>query len=221
MARRTPPDWARIRTVLLDMDGTLLDRHFDDHFWIDFVPRRYADARGMSLDDARRHLMERYRAEEGTLRWYDVDFWSDELGLDIPALKKNVEHLIAIHPNVQRFLKRAGRQGRKVYMVTNAHGKTLNLKMEKTLLAGSFDGIVVSHDLGFPKETLQFWESAQKRLDFDPGSTLLADDSLPVLEAAGDFGIRYLVHIARPSSTLPVKRSDIFFSIENFQEIMP
>ena len=24
--------------VLLDMDGTLLDLHYDSHFWLDYVP---------------------------------------------------------------------------------------------------------------------------------------------------------------------------------------
>ena len=35
-------NWKNIDTVLLDMDGTLLDLHFDNHFWQTFVPLRYA-----------------------------------------------------------------------------------------------------------------------------------------------------------------------------------
>ena len=46
-------NWNDIDTVLLDMDGTLLDRHFDDHFWLDHVPKRYADRYGMPLGTAR------------------------------------------------------------------------------------------------------------------------------------------------------------------------
>mgnify|MGYP000399803101 CR=1 FL=1 len=49
-------DWTTIDTVLLDMDGTLLDLHFDNHFWLDYVPRRYAEARGIPEADAKREL---------------------------------------------------------------------------------------------------------------------------------------------------------------------
>jgi putative hydrolase of the HAD superfamily len=33
-------DWDRIDDVLLDMDGTLLDRHFDNFFFEEELPRR-------------------------------------------------------------------------------------------------------------------------------------------------------------------------------------
>jgi 5'-nucleotidase len=32
-------DWREIDTVLLDMDGTLLDLEFDSHFWLSLVPQ--------------------------------------------------------------------------------------------------------------------------------------------------------------------------------------
>ncbi len=214
------PDWREVATVLLDMDGTLLDRHFDDHFWIEFVPRRYAEARGTTLARARAELAKRYRAEEGTLNWYDVDFWSEELGLDIMALKAQVRHLVAVHPHVTEFLERV-RRGRRLWLVTNAHGKTLKFKMEQTPLAGLFDGIVTAHDLGAPKEDPAFWRRLASRVPFDPAATLLAEDTLRILETARRFGIRWLVHVARPSSSLPPRRTSRFPSILDFREIMP
>ena len=32
-----PLAWRDIDTVLLDMDGTLLDLHYDNHFWLEPV----------------------------------------------------------------------------------------------------------------------------------------------------------------------------------------
>ncbi len=216
-----PPCWTSIDTILLDMDGTLLDRSFDDHFWEEFVPRRWAEARGLSPQQARDELRARYRAEEGTLNWYDVDFWSEELGLDIMALKRQVEHLVAVHPHVIDFLERVRGMGRRVVLVTNAHGKTLGFKMDRTRLAGHFDALVTSHELGAPKEEPAFWERLQERLGYDPRRTLLADDNVAVLEAAGASGIRWLVHMARPSSALPTRRARNYFSVAAFDEIMP
>ncbi len=34
---------ADIRYVLLDMDGTLLDKYFDDYFWEHLLPEKYAE----------------------------------------------------------------------------------------------------------------------------------------------------------------------------------
>jgi FMN phosphatase YigB (HAD superfamily) len=75
--------WGDINTVFLDMDGTLLDLNFDNHFWLEHVPLRYAEARGLAPAAAKAELLERYRSREGTLEWYCVDHWSRELGLDI------------------------------------------------------------------------------------------------------------------------------------------
>ena len=40
--------WHAIDTVLLDMDGTLLDLHYDNHFWMEHLPQRYAELHGVS-----------------------------------------------------------------------------------------------------------------------------------------------------------------------------
>ncbi|MCK4586177.1 MAG: haloacid dehalogenase, partial [Gammaproteobacteria bacterium] len=58
-------DWKKIKTVLLDMDGTLLDLHFDNHFWLEHMPRRFAEAKGVALEDARAELLSRYKEVEG------------------------------------------------------------------------------------------------------------------------------------------------------------
>ena len=42
-----PLPWPEIHTVLLDMDGTLLDLRFDNHFWRELVPERYAERHGL------------------------------------------------------------------------------------------------------------------------------------------------------------------------------
>ena len=218
---KTPPQWDLIDVVLLDMDGTLLDKHFDDHFWEEYVPRQYARAHGISDDEASEKLLNHFRSMEGTLNWTDLDFWSRELGLDIPALKRQVDHLIAVHPYVLEFLDGVRNAGKKVYLVTNAHGKTLDLKMEKTSLAGKFHGIYTAHQFGAPKEDLQCWDSLREMIGFEPERTLLGEDTLAVLDTAARYGIRYLVHVANASSVRPPQRTDRYFSIKTFREITP
>lgn len=213
--------WPEIDTVLLDMDGTLLDLHFDNHFWREHMPRRYAESHGLDLGLARQTLLERYARHTGTLDWYCVDFWSRELALDVMRLKEEVLHLIAVRPDVPAFLEALRAQGRRVVMVTNAHPKTLDLKMRETRLDPWFDALISSHSLGLPKEHPGFWARLQALEPFDPRRTLFIDDSLPVLDSARAYGIAHLVAIANPDSRQPCKDCADYPAITTFSAILP
>lgn len=196
-------DWGAIDTVFLDMDGTLLDLHFDNHFWLEHVPKRYAEVRGITLAAAREFLYSQYRAKRGTLDWYCVDHWTELLGLDIALLKAEVDHLIAVHPHVPEFLERLAARGKRRVLVTNAHPRSLALKMERTRLAGHFDRVICAHDLKQPKEAEGFWDAVQAIEPFDRGRTLFVDDNLDVLRAAAAYGFQWLLAIRQPDSTAP------------------
>jgi putative hydrolase of the HAD superfamily len=216
----TAVPWDEIDNVFLDMDGTLLDLRFDNHFWLEFVPGRYAADNNLPEAEARASLLERYRSREGTLEWYCVDHWSRELGLDIVLLKEEVAHLIAVHPHVIDFLEAVRRAGKRTALVTNAHQKTLAFKLERTPLAGHFDQVVCSHDIGVPKEHPDFWPRLHATMPFDPERTLFVDDSLPVLRAAQAYGIRWLEAVVRPDSSQPARKVEEFPSIHDFSALM-
>jgi putative hydrolase of the HAD superfamily len=212
-------DWSAIDTVLLDMDGTLLDLHFDNHFWQAHVPLRYAEARGLSREAAREELMGRYHARAGTLEWYSVDFWETELEMDIMRLKEEVAHLIAVHPSVVEFLAEMRYAGKRVVLVTNAHHKSVTLKMARTGLRPHFDAVITSHELGHAKEEDAFWRRLQEIEAFDPARSLLVDDSLPVIDSARRYGIRHLVTIRRPDTRQPDKDTGDYPAIGSFAEL--
>jgi 5'-nucleotidase len=214
-------DWRQIDTVLLDMDGTLLDRHFDDHFWLEHVPRTFARTHHLPLEETKRNLYALFRSQERTLNWTDLDYWSERLGLDIPLLKKEVEHLIAIHPYVVEFLLFLRQHGKSVWLVTNAHSKTLTLKMRKTRLGPYFDGIISAHDVGLPKEDVRFWPALQRHIPYQPERTMLGEDSEANLATARAYGIRFLVFVSRASSTLPALPSTEHLSIHYFNQLIP
>ncbi|UCD34928.1 MAG: HAD-IA family hydrolase [Nitrospiraceae bacterium] len=209
-----------IRYILLDMDGTLLDLYFDDYFWGHLVPEKYAEKHDMTFGAAKEYLYSTYKKHERTLNWCDIDFWSRELHLDIPALKEQIKHLIEVHPHVIDFLKLMKRQKKKIFLLTNAHFKTVKIKFSKTQIGKYFDDVLCSFSVGYPKEYLEFWQKAEKRLRFDRGSSLFIDDTEDVMKTARDFGIRYLLFKARASSKAEPKTTHEFITIHDFRELM-
>ena len=213
--------WHKINSVFLDMDGTLLDLHFDNHFWRELVPTRYAEQNDIPLEEAESYLFDRFKLKEGTMDWYCVEYWSQELDLDIAGLKQEIDHLIAVHNHVTEFLQRTRDAGKRIVLVTNAHAKSLDLKMRVTGLANAFDALICAHDIGYPKEDQRFWSLLGKHEAFEPEKTLFIDDSVSVLRAAREFGIGHILGVRKPDSKSPSRDIDEFCCIDGFDAIMP
>ncbi len=213
-------DWQRIDTVFLDMDGTLLDLHFDNYFWLSHLPARYAEHTSLSLAQANVQLEALIQRQQGTLNWYCLDFWTETLGLDIRQMKDEVKHLIAFRPHVEYFLEALKKSEHRVVLVTNAHNKSLNLKLSITRLDSFVDNIVCSHDLGMPKEEVAFWHALQEVEPYDPDKTLFIDDSIAVLNAARQYGVKYLYTILQPDSQQPARQGLDFVAIDKFRDLI-
>ena len=214
-------NWQQINTVLLDMDGTLLDLHFDNYFWLDHLPNSFAEQNGISKQEAMATLTPHFENLRGTLNWYCLDYWSDLLKVDIVALKQEVDHKIGFRPHVPDFLAALKSAGKKTIIITNAHRDSLNLKLAKTHLDTQVDRIISAHDYSLPKEHQGFWQALMKDEPFDLDQTLFIDDSLPVLASAAQYGIQHLLCIYQPDSQQPPRGIDDFPAINHFDEIMP
>jgi putative hydrolase of the HAD superfamily len=214
-------NWQQIDTVLLDMDGTLLDLYFDNFFWRTHLPRRYAEAHGLSEVAALAWLQKRFAEEYGKLNWYCLDFWQRELTLDIVALKREVSHLIAMRPHSAAFLNALTAAGKTIWLVTNAHMDSVNLKLEHTPLAQWMHRIVSSHQLGAAKESQKFWHALQALHPFDVARTLFVDDTATVLNAAHTYGIQHLLCISHPDSSESPRTVSEFPAITDFDQVLP
>ena len=212
--------WHRIDTVLVDMDGTLLDLAFDNFFWLELVPACYAERTGLRLPDARAEVTGRYARLLGRLEWYCVDHWSAELGLDLVELQRRHRHLIGYLPGATSFLGAIRAARKRLTIVTNAHPETIAVKAAVTRVHERVDEILSSHDLAAPKESAEFWQSLARHRPFDPERTLLVEDSLSVLEAAREHGIRHTIAIRKPDSTRPARDITEFASVDGIGDLI-
>lgn len=214
-------DWPNIDTVLLDMDGTLLDLHFDWNFWMEVIPQAYSDKNQLSLEAAKKIIHEKIHSQTGTLNWYCLDYWTDTLSLPIAELKRELKHQIQVHPEVMDFLAQLKAHNKHVIMVTNAHRDSLVLKLEMTEIGDYFDCIISSHDIGLPKENIQLWSKIQAIAPYDPAKTLLIDDNLQALQSAKEYGIAYPLCATFISPKLDKVDPKAFAHFERYAEIMP
>ncbi len=221
LVSREPFHWSDYDTVLFDMDGTLLDLKFDNYFWQELVPEKYAEHHGLSGEEAVHVLGPRFAERQGTLEWYCLDFWSRELGLDIRALKREAEDHIDFLPDVPDFLMTIRELGKRLVLVTNAHHGSLEVKLDRTGLDQWLDAVHTSHDLGLPKEHADFWTRLLTVEPFDPRRTVLVDDSLPVLRSAHAFGMARVIAIRRPDSTRPSRDIAEFPAVDAVTDLHP
>lgn len=215
-------DWQAIDTVLLDMDGTLLDLHFDNYFWLEHLPKRYAEHHKIDEELARSQLHRQIKQLEGTLQWYCLDHWSECVQMDIPALKREISHKIQVRPHTQKFLQFLHTQHKKVILVTNAHRSGLNIKLEVTAIDQWLDLVISSHDYQTPKESPLFWQQLHKAEHFDPTRSLFIDDTPHIVGQAGEFGIKHLICITQPDSQKPPRPpcGQNCLYIQDFDEII-
>ncbi len=206
--------WDTVDTVLVDMDGTLLDLAFDNFFWLDLVPRTYAARHGLAESRAREDLMRVYRDLEGTLAWYCIDHWTERLEIDLRALKREHRHRIRYLPGALEFLAGVRSRNKRLLLVTNAHRAVLEVKIEQTGLDREVDAMISSHDFEAPKESSEFWRQLDVAVELDSERTLLVEDSISVLQAARGYGVRHTVAIRRPDTNSPAREIDEFPSVD-------
>ena len=213
-------DWTGVEDVLLDMDGTLLDRDFDNFFFEEELPRRYAALHRMTEPAAREKLFALYGAVEGELAWTDLHYWTRTLGIDVAALTQELSGRIGYLPGVEAFLRAVRARRKRLTVLTNAHPEGVAIKCRKTGVDKQVDRIVNAFEVGSLKMRPEYWPACQKLVGFDPARSLYVDDDEACLAAAQAFGIRHVVHSARSSTTLPAHPSSRFAAVENLQDLM-
>ncbi len=213
-------DWSKISTVLLDMDGTILDLHFDNHFWLHHLPLRYSETAKISLEQAKVSLKESYEKVVGTIDWYCLDYWAEQTKLPIKELKKEIQHLINLRSDAQDFMLALRESGRRIILVTNAHPDSLSLKIEQTQLDKYFDVLYSTHEFGVTKESQLLWQRLQDKESFALESTLFVDDSINILDSARKYGISHLLAVTNPDSKQPAREIADYPAISDFRVML-
>jgi HAD superfamily hydrolase (TIGR01509 family) len=209
-------NWDSIDTVLLDMDGTLLDLNFDFYFWTKHLPQKYSQIHNANIDEVTNYIANRLAEKQGQLEWYCTDYWSQQFQLDIIAAQTEVKHLIRERAQVTEFLNKLGEIHKKRILITNSDRPSIELKFANCAIEPLLDQVISSHDYTVAKEQQKFWHQLQSHIDFNPETALFIDDSETVLDSAQKFGIKQLLSIKQPISTQLRQEDSKYPMVENF-----
>lgn len=213
------PRWDEIDTVLLDLDGTLLDLAFDNYIWLARVAEIYAENHGLSLAETHAALAPRFARVQGTLDWYCINHWTRELGIDIARVHREEAHRVAWLPGARGFLERVRERGKRLVLMTNSHPVILDIKEARTGVLSYLDAAYTSHGFGAPKENQRFWTAARTVEPFDPARTMFVDDSRAVLHAAVVAGIRWVYGVKRPDTSRDSQAHEEFAAIDGVADL--
>ena len=214
------PDWRDIDTVLLDLDGTLLDQAYDNHIWQQLLPQRFAAARAIDVQAAHAEIAGRFAARHGTLDMYCIEHWSREFGIDIGALHREQRAQVAWLPGAREFLGQARAAGKRLLLLTNSHPIALAVKHEQTGVLDYLDASVSSHDFGYPKEDARFWLAAVRHFGFDSARSLFVDDNVRMLDAANAAGIRWVYGVRHWDSRATPRDHRVHPAVDSVAELL-
>jgi putative hydrolase of the HAD superfamily len=216
-------NWQEVDTVLLDMEGTLLDLHYDNYFWEHHLPSWYSQKHGLCSEETREQLIATFRQQIGKLEFYCTNHWSKELNVDLIPLKREVVDKISFLPGANELLALFKQRALNTALITNAHRDVLEIKQNHIGIENYVDESFASHDFGYPKEDARFWPLFQEAYAFDPERTVMIDDNLTVLKAAATFGIRYCIQPLKPDSQRPANtvNDSPFLQIHSLHDLLP
>ena len=206
-----------IECLLIDMDGVILDNAYDNDFWQNQIPEVIADSKGIGFDDAKRLAIQIFNYKKNTKDWYDVDYWSNMLDIDIEAQKRSEKSFsrISLYDGVIDTLN-VLKNKTKMILITNAHRKTLNIKLEKYNLTPYFDEIVCAHELHYVKEDIQLWYMLRSKYRLDYEKTLLVEDTINNINVGLSAGISGAIYVGDEKFTV----SDQIIKLSSIDQIL-
>ena len=182
--------------MLVDMDGVILDNTYDNNFWQNQIPGVISKNKNISFEDAKRLAVQIFNYKKNTKDWYDVDYWSNMLNVDIEAEKRSSISFdrIQLYEGVTKTLNKL-KDNFRLILITNAHRKTLNIKLEKYDLSPYFENMICAHELHYVKENIQLWYMLKSRFKLDYTKTLLIEDTMNNVKVGLSAGISQAIYL--------------------------
>ena len=180
-----------IKTVLLDLDDTILDFHKAEYealkktlttFGVE--PTEEVTSRYSAINRAQWEALERGELTREQVKYRRFALLFEELGIDVDAeeVRKYYERMLGIG---HFFLEGAEQMlddlhGKyRLFIVSNGTTAVQQGRIESAQIAPLFEEIFLSEEVGFVKPQKEFFDVCFARIkDFDPSTAIIVGDSL-------------------------------------------
>ncbi len=172
------------RIISFDLDGTLVDRKFDDALWFEEIPKLYAAKHGATFEQAKAHCASEYnKVGDKSPLWYDIDYWFSHFKIGgrkgVDETTQKISHLIGVYGDAKPCLDSLKKQGFELILVSNASRYFLDQKISRTDLAKYFSKTFsVTGDLGKVKKSVEVYEQVLNEVRAQPREVLHVGDHL-------------------------------------------
>ncbi len=167
------------KVLSFDLDGTLVQHDFSTAVWREAIPALLARKRGVPLDEAKQWVYMEYESVgEGSLEWYDLDYWYSRFRLqeDWKETLKRYRPLIKAFPEAHGVLREVS-EGYRLIILSNASRPFIQEEMEATRFSGFFERVIsATSDLGEVKKTREFYKKVCGLLALDPDELIHVGD---------------------------------------------
>lgn len=190
----------RVRVLSLDLDGTIVSRDYVDYFWLELVPRLYAERWGLPFSEAKEDVLKQYdEVGPRDLRWYKPRYWFERFGLDSSLLHRALQEaaeLVKPYDDALELLRLASGKLR-IVVCTSASSEFVSIVFERVPELRERVSRVFSSvsDYALPSKPPEFYLKVLEELRVEPGELLhVGDDDEADHRIPQSLGIRaYLV----------------------------
>ena len=159
----------KIKIISFDLDGTLVDKNFDNSIWFEEIPKLYASKNKISFRNAKKFVFSEYAKFEKSHNWTDIGFWFNHFKLKnwkkiINDLKKNIKPYSEVIPVLKKLKKKY-----KLIIVTQANMKFVKLKLKAEGLKKYFSYVFsTSSHFEQVNKTENIYKTILKKLKIKP-----------------------------------------------------
>lgn len=193
-----------MQVLSFDLDGTLVDRDFDDNLWLIELPTAYARQNNVTVEEARAHFRAEYsKVGPNRLEWYDVAYWFAHLKLDADPKEvvEGLRHKVKLYPDVLPELRRLRKMGCRMVVFSNAPRLFLDIKIKAEGLDSFFERVVsVPSDFKKVKSHEGAFHQLAKELGVKPAEITHIGDS---------FELDYKPALAEGCKAILIERPDV------------
>jgi len=199
-------DVKSVRVISFDVTGTLVSEKFVDYFWLELIPRLFAERHAVSLEEAKRVVFSKYdEIGKDDIRWYIPGYWFELFDLKV-SLREALEKIrgeVEVYDDAKEALERLGAKYDLV-ISSNLSREFIDVALDALGFRGFKAVFSCVSDLGLTTKTPDFYSFVASKLGV-PSSAILhvGDDSERDYDGPIRAGLRALLVIRRGTTDLP------------------